>query len=181
MVGSTGGDGASALTAPPERSTGSRSPAEVRVDGEARYVHYLPAPRQFADAEDRLTFHVFAPAASGQGMQSTPVEVRSRRLGELVIRDGDRVTVIGVREQDGLLAHTIENQTTRTRLETHSGRSVARLLRAPLGVLSFAAIPAFLLALTALVADRTTTALALGVPALLVWACYWALYLRRQG
>jgi len=169
------------LAARPDRSADPSVSGEVRVEGEARYVHYLPAPRQFASAEDRLTFHVLAADPTGRGSTATPVEVRSHRLGELVIRDGDRVTVIGVREQDGLLAHTIENQTTRTRLETHSGRSVARLLRAPLGVLSFAAIPAFLLALTALVADRTTTALALGVPALLVWACYWALYLRRQG
>ena len=128
------------LTAPPERSTGSRS--RRRCGWMARHAtSTICRPRQFADAEDRLTFHV-SPRRPGQGMQSTPVEVRSRRLGELVIRDGDRVTVIGVREQDGLLAHTIENQTTRTRLETLVGAR-SRGSCGPLGVLSFAAIPAF--------------------------------------
>ena len=180
MVGSTGGDGASALAARPDRSADPSVSGEVRVEGEARYVHYLPAPRQFASAEDRLTFHVLTTDSTGRGSTATPVEVRSHRLGELVIRDGDRVTVIGERRDDTLVAHTIHNHTTSTHLETQEGRSAARVLRAPLGVLSFLAVPAFLLALTALVTDRTQTALALGVPALLVWAAYWALCLRPK-
>jgi len=193
MVGSEGGE-ASAVTAPLDAADaasrrpprrGESAPETHRIDGRVHHVQYLPAPRAFADAEDRLTFHVVGAGHAAQPLEVTLVEVRSGRIGELVIRDGDQVTVIGKRGRsaagDTLIAEAVQNHTTHTGLEVQTGTALARRLRAPLGVLWFLAIPAFLLALLSLACGRAGQACALGIPAVATWVLFWFLYQRKAG
>ncbi len=152
-------------------------PSEEQLHGQVRDVIYSTAPRQFADAVDRLSFHVMSVGEGGHVLGATRVEVHSARLRDLVIRDGDLVTVSGTRAPHGeLLAQAVTNHTTRTRLALGAARTALDRWRAALGVLSFVAVPAFILALVSLACGRLGEAGLLGVPCLVVWA----LWLRQQ-
>ncbi len=160
------------------RAPVDRQGSAEQVHGEARNVRYAPAPRQFAQGLDRLTFHVMRAEHTTGG---TSVELRCDRLGELIIRDGDQVTVNGSRSEGGtLLARSVVDHTTHSSLNLDSSRRQANRFRTPLGILAFAGIPAFILAVIALVCARYSDALRLGLPCLAVWAA-WYLNRRRMA
>ncbi|NLD42918.1 MAG: hypothetical protein GX657_05420 [Chloroflexi bacterium] len=167
-----------ARPAAPWWSAPGSPPTEEQLHGQVRDVIYSAVPRQFADAVDRLSFHVMSVGEGGHVLGATRVEVHSARLRDLLIRDGDLVTVSGTRAPHGeLLAQAVTNHTTRTRLALGAARTALDRWRAALGVLSFVAVPAFILALISLVCGRLAEAVLLGVPCLAVWA----LWLRQQG
>jgi len=158
------------------RAERSPQPEAVQVEGEVRGVRYAAAPRQFAAGLDRLTFHVLPAGRAGRPTDAVPIEVRCGRLGDLVIRDGDHVTVSGSRGESGtLLAHAVVDHTTHSSLDLRAPQRRTVRLRTLSCVLAFVAIPVFLLAIVALYCTRYADALRLGLPCLAVWAAWYLL------
>lgn len=162
------------------RPSDEASPVELR--GQVRHVEFHAAPREFgAGAQDWLTFHLHAPDPESHRPHRIRVMVRSNRVSELVIRDGDTVVVRGERTGRTELAATfVENVTTRSRLDLSGGRRWIASLRAPLGVLSVLAVPAFILAVVAMLCSESATGVRVGVPCLVVWLAFWALSRYRR-
>jgi len=161
--------------------TDARAMAPIEeIRGTAHYVEYRQAPRAFGrEAQDRLTFHLYSIGSSGQAISKTRVEMRSNRVGDLTLRDGDTVVVRGTRVRpNDIQATAINNLTARSELSLQADASLVERLKAPLAVLWFAAIPVFLLALVALICKRFSTGVTLGLPCIGIWVASWLLYQR---
>jgi len=163
----------------PWRSARSRPEIE-EIRGVARYVEFRPAPASFgAEGQDRLTFHLYSLGASEQTVRKTRVEMRSDRIGDLTLRDGDTVVVRGTRaKRNDLLATSVHNLTARSQLSLRSEVSIVDKLKTPLSVLWFAAIPVFILAMVALICNRVGVGASLGLPCVAIWFAFWLLYRR---
>lgn len=139
-----------------------------------------------APQNDYLSFRLEVTDRDGNVVRQIPVELRAERIPGRVVRDGDRVAVLGKRSRRGFVkpsaVYVVDSQ-LEIRVKGGGGRGFFGIILAlPLGLAFLLAWPALIIGIIATASgDRSAQEWgpALIVLSLVALVVYWAIYIRE--